>query len=124
MLLDDIISRGRRFKGMISKLDGSDKLLELMNVDSIRTVDTIKTLEDTLSNVNIDMYIYITRVYSITFYDIKKDIESILGELDNLIPNTVLKNDLDFTKLNPAEYRLYEIVLMLSLVNLMEQDIK
>lgn len=124
MLLDEIINRGRRFKGMISKIEDSEKLLDLMNYNSIRTVDTIKELEEELSEVNIDLYIYINRVYNISFYDIKNDIEHVLKDMEDLIPNTVVKNDLEFTKLSKSQHKLYEMTLILSIVGLMENDKK
>ena len=124
MLLDEIINRGRRFKGMISKIEDSEKLLGLMNYNSIRTVDTIKELEEDLSELNIDLYIYINRVYNISFYDIKNDIEHVLKDMEDLIPNTVVKNDLEFNKLTKSQHKLYEMTLILSIVGLMENDTK
>lgn len=124
MLLDEIINRGRRFKGMISKIEDSEKLLGLMNYNSIRTVDTIKGLEEELSELNIDLYIYINRVYNISFYDIKNDIEHVLKDMEDLIPNTVVKNDLEFNKLTKSQHKLYEMTLILSIVGLMENDTK
>lgn len=124
MLLDEIINRGRRFKGMISKIEDSEKLLSLMNYNSIRTVDTIKELEEGLSELNIDLYIYISRVYNISFYDIRNDIEYVLKDMEELIPTTVVKNDLEFNKLTKSQHKLYEMTLILSIVSLMENDTK
>lgn len=124
MLLDEIINRGRRFKGMISKIEDSEKLLGLMNYNSIRTVDTIKELEEELSELNIDLYIYINRVYNISFYDIRNDIEHVLKDMEDLIPTTVVKNDLEFNKLTKSQHKLYEMTLILSIVGLMENDTK
>lgn len=124
MLLDEIINRGRRFKGMISKIEDSEKLLGLMNYNSIRTVDTIKELEEQLSDLNIDLYIYISRVYNISFYDIRSDIEHVLKDMEDLIPTTVVKNDLEFNKLTKSQHKLYEMTLILSIIGLMENDTK
>lgn len=124
MLLDEIINRGRRFKGMINKIEDSEKLLSLMNYNSIRTVDTIKELEENLSDLNIDLYIYINRVYNISFYDIRTDIEHVLKDMEDLIPTTVVKNDLEFNKLTKSQHKLYEMTLVLSIVGLMENDTK
>lgn len=124
MLLDEIINRGRRFKGMINKIEDSEKLLSLMNYNSIRTVDTIKKLEEDLSEVNIDLYIYINRVYNISFYDVRSDIEHVLKDMEDLIPTTVVKNDLEFSKLSKSQHKLYEMTLILSIVGLMENDTK
>lgn len=124
MLLDEIINRGRRFKGMINKIEDSEKLLSLMNYNSIRTVDTIKELEENLSELNIDLYIYISRVYNISFYDIRSDIEHVLKDMEDLIPTTVVKNDLEFNKLTKSQHKLYEMTLIMSIVGLMENDTK